>query len=38
MFIGIVIFMIIALDRPYHGDLGLTPRPYELIYEQLMQH
>ena len=35
-FIGLVIFMILALDRPYRGDLGLTPRPYEILYEQLM--
>jgi len=35
-FIGLVIFMILALDRPYRGDLGLKPRPYEILYEQLM--
>ena len=35
-FIGLVIFMMLALDRPYRGDLGLKPRPYELLYEQLM--
>ena len=35
-FIGLVIFMIFALDRPYRGDLGLKPRPYEVLYEQLM--
>ena len=35
-FIGLVIFMILALDRPYHGDLGLKPKPYEITYEQLM--
>ena len=37
-FIGLVIFMILALDRPYRGDLGLGPRPYEILYEQLMNH
>lgn len=36
-FIGLVIFMILALDRPYRGDLGLKPRPYEVLYEQLMK-
>ena len=36
--IGIVIFMIVALDRPYQGDLGLTPAPYQLVYDQLMRH
>jgi hypothetical protein len=35
-FIGLVIFMILALDRPYRGDLGVKPRPYEILYEQLM--
>lgn len=35
-FIGLVIFMILALDRPYRGDLGLKPGPYEILYEQLM--
>src|SRR6185503_14383489 len=35
-FIGLVIFMILALDRPYRGDLGLKPTPYEIAYEQLM--
>ena len=36
-FIGLVIFMILALDRPYRGDLGLKPRPYEILYKQLME-
>jgi hypothetical protein len=36
--IGVVIFMIVALDRPFHGDLGLSAAPYELIYDQLMRH
>ena len=35
-FIGLVIFMILALDRPYDGDLGLKPKPYEIVYQQLM--
>lgn len=35
-FMGLVIFMIFALDRPYRGDLGLQPKPYKIIYEQLM--
>ena len=36
-FIGLVIFMIFALDRPFRGDLGLGPGPYQLIYDQLMK-
>ena len=35
-FIGLVIVMIFALDRPFRGDLGLGPDPYRLIYDQLM--
>jgi hypothetical protein len=37
-FISLVIFMILALDRPFRGDLGLTAEPYEIVYEQLMRH
>ncbi len=37
VFIGLVIFMIFALDRPFRGDLGLGPDPYQLIYDQMMR-
>ncbi len=37
LFIGLVIFTIVALDQPFRGDLGLTPEPYQLIYDQLMK-
>lgn len=37
MFIGLVIFMILALDRPFRGDLGVKPEPYQLIYDHLMK-
>jgi len=37
MFIGLVIFMILALDRPFRGELGIGPEPYELIHNQLMK-
>jgi hypothetical protein len=36
-FMGLVIFMILALDRPFRGDLGIGPEPYELIFDQLMK-
>ena len=36
-FIGLVIFVIFALDRPFRGDLGLSPAPYQLIFDQLMK-
>ena len=37
VFIGLVIFMIIALDRPFRGDLGVKADPYQLVYDQLMK-
>lgn len=37
IFMGLVIFMIFALDRPFQGDLGLGPEPYQLIYDNLMR-
>ena len=36
-FIGLVIFMVLALDRPFRGDLALRADPYQLVYDQLMQ-
>ena len=36
-FIGLVIFMIFALDRPFRGDLGLRPDAYQLMFDQLMK-
>jgi len=35
-FIGLVMFMIFALDRPFRGDLGLRADPYQLVFDQLM--
>ncbi|MDT4895937.1 MAG: hypothetical protein QOH25_1014 [Acidobacteriota bacterium] len=37
VFIGLVIFMIVALNRPFRGDLGIKADPYELVYDQLMK-
>jgi Protein of unknown function (DUF4239) len=37
MFIGLVIFMTFTFDRPFRGDLGVRPEPYQLIYDQLMK-
>lgn len=38
VFIGLVIFMTVALDRPFRGDLGISSQPYQLIYDQLMKN
>lgn len=35
-FIASVIFVVLAMDRPFRGDLGLSAEPYQLIYDQLM--
>lgn len=37
MFMGLIIFMILALDRPFRGDLGIGSTPFQLIYDQLMK-
>jgi len=37
MFMGLVIFMTLTLDRPFRGDLGVRPDPYQLIYDHLMK-
>lgn len=37
VFIGLVIFMIVALDRPFRGQLGIKADPYQLGYDQLMK-
>lgn len=37
IFIGLVIFMVFALDRPFRGDLAIGPGSYQLIYDQLMK-
>jgi hypothetical protein len=37
IFIGLVIFMTLALDRPFVGDLGVSADPYQLIYDHLMK-
>ena len=36
-FIGLVIFMTFAFDRPFRGDLGLSSAPYELVYDKVMK-
>jgi hypothetical protein len=36
VFVGLVITLIVAFDRPFLGDLGLDPEPYQLIRNQLM--
>jgi len=35
-FMGLVIFMILALDRPFRGELGVRPDAYQVVYDQIM--
>jgi hypothetical protein len=36
-FMGLVIFMILALDRPFRGDLAIGTSSYELVHDQMMK-
>lgn len=36
-FMALVIFVVLAFDRPFRGDLGIGPEAYELVYDQLMK-
>jgi hypothetical protein len=35
--LAMVLFLIIALDRPFRGDLGIGPDSYQLIYDHHMK-
>jgi hypothetical protein len=35
-FVASVIFVIIAMDHPFRGDLGIPADSYQLIYDHLM--
>jgi hypothetical protein len=37
LFVELVVFVILALDHPFRGDLGIGPEPCQLIYDQLMK-
>lgn len=37
IFVGLVISMVLAFDRPFLGDLGIGSEPYQVIREQLMK-
>ena len=36
-FVAMVIFVIVALDRPFRGDLAIPSTSYELVRDQLMK-
>jgi hypothetical protein len=35
-FLGVILFVIVALDRPLRGESGIAPDPFELIWERQM--
>jgi len=37
VFIASVIFVMLALDHPFRGDLGVRPESYQLIYDHMMK-
>jgi hypothetical protein len=37
MFLGLVIFLIAAMDNPFRGEVSVTPAPFRQVYETLMQ-
>jgi hypothetical protein len=36
-FLGVVIFLIIAMDRPMRGEMSVPPTAYQLVYDVLMK-
>jgi hypothetical protein len=35
--LGLMVFLLSAMDRPYAGRLSVSPQPFQLIYEDLMK-
>ena|SRR5215471_12840590 len=35
--LGLLIFLLAAMDHPYFGGLSVSPKPYQLIYDNLMR-
>jgi hypothetical protein len=36
-FVAMVLFVIVSLDRPFHGAMAIPADSYQLIYDQLMK-
>ncbi len=37
LFIGLLVFLIAAMDNPYRGEFSITPEAFEIIYRRLME-
>jgi hypothetical protein len=35
--LGLLIFLLAAMDNPFRGDISVSPEAFELVYKQLMQ-
>jgi hypothetical protein len=35
--LGLMIFLLAAMDRPYMGELSVTSQPFQLVYNELMK-
>ena len=35
--LGLMIFLLAAMDHPYMGQLAVSPRPFQFVYDQLMK-
>ena len=35
--LGLLIFLLAAMDNPFRGEIGVGPEAFELVYKQLMQ-
>ena len=37
LFLGLVVFLIAAMDNPFRGEVSVTPEPFQQVYATLMQ-
>jgi hypothetical protein len=35
--LGLMIFLLAAMDHPYMGPLAVSPQPFQFVYDQLMK-
>ena len=35
--LGLMIFLLAAMDHPFRGQISVGPEPFEMVYQQLMK-
>src|SRR6202022_4102004 len=35
--LGLLIFLLAAMDNPFRGEISVSPEPFELVYQRRMQ-